>query len=204
MVVSVYHRIEAALRADADRLDREYITRWFMSFASNTLLSIDHPRTGPIHIGGVAFCGYMADRYDEFTTTIIDDLLESYLRVCEDSLETVPDVKLDAAVLEFAGLLFSVASRLSDRQQKLRRRLIKNPDSIRRQLFHYDMPKMERRLSSRVEELRALRADNPSIAAINNVSIETNNGAVQVGTIASSQAMKSLQDPVRSPGSECP
>ncbi len=188
MVVSIYHRIAADVRAEADRLDREYITRWFMAFTSNKPIAIDHPRTGPINISGVAFCGYMADRYDDFARTIINDLLETYLRVCEDGLESVPDAKLDIAVRELSGLLSSVATRLSDRQGQLKRRLLKKQGLGRQPLFHHTVESMSKRLTTRVDEIRAFRTAVAPVNITNNVSIDTNEGAVQVGTIASTQS----------------
>lgn len=197
MVVSVYHRIAADVRAEADHLDREYITRWFMAFASNKPLSIDHPRTGPIHIGGFAFCGHMAERYDDFTRTIINDLLDTHLCICEDGLETVPDAKLDIAVSELSGLLFSVATRLSDRQGQLKRRLLKKQGLGWQSQFHHTVQSMSARLASKVDEIRAIRGTTPPMSVTNNVSIETNEGAVQVGTVASTQTH------VRSDAADC-
>lgn len=192
MVASVYHRIAADVYADANRLDRDFITRWFMAFASKKTLAIDHPRTGPIYVGGFGFGGDLVQRYDEFARTIIDDFLERHLRACEDGLETVPDVKLDAAVPEFSGLLLSAAMRLSDRQGKLKRRLLGEPGSGWPQLFDHNMQSMSARLATKVEEIRAMRVAGATLVS-NNVSINTNFGAVQVGTSDSVQAITAAE-----------
>ncbi|MEZ5958104.1 MAG: hypothetical protein R3C27_12945 [Hyphomonadaceae bacterium] len=189
MVASVYHRLAADVFADADRLDREYITRWFMAFASKKPLEIEHPRTGRFHVGGFAFGGDLVIRYDQFTRTIIDDFVERHLRACEDGLEAVPDAKLGAAVPEFAGMIFSAATRLSDRQGKLKRRLLRGSGSDWAPLFEHGMDSMMSRLATKVDELRVLRG---AAGVSNTVVIGANFGAVQVGTVASSQTQRTI------------
>jgi hypothetical protein len=193
MVAAAYHRLHADVFGRAKEIEQKALVPWLMAFLSRRPLSMHHPRIGAISFSGLPFSGSPVDVYDSFVLLSVLDFTEEQVRAAEAALEDVPEEKLDQSIGEFAGIIFSAATRLSDRAAQFRARMLKSDDngnacSAPPSRIAYSA--LTERLRLKVEDIRLLRR-NAAERSINLAVVGVNSGLLQVGSVASVQQMHS-------------